>query len=416
PETVRDRETAVTGLRGRLASAVERRSRDGPTGVLLSGGIDSSAVAGVAAELSAGDGAGPRAYSAVFPLHPRADESRLIDSLVTSLRLEGVRIEVEGGSPLGGSLDYLAEYQLPPSSPNLFFWIPLLRRARADGVTALMDGEGGDEVMGTPYYLLGDRVRRGRLADAVGLARRFPGAGENLPLRSVLSVLRDYGLRGALRAGEPRGFRPPPAWLAPSMQSAYLDSEDPWEWARAPGPRWWAQLVRALTSSGGSVLGRDQVRHRSTLVGLEASHPLLDLDLVEYVFSLDPALAFDRHLSRPLLRAAVEGLIPDAVRLRPWKTNLDTVFHSGLETDRAAIERLLGDSRAEVRAYVDPAGVKHELLDAPSAGFASGKQARGIYVWRLATAECWLRAQDDPDAPRRALEDSQPARYAIRPQ
>ena len=199
------------------------------------------------------------------------------------------------------------------------------------------------------------------------------------------------------------------------MRAAYLDSEDPWGWAQGSEPRWWAHLVRSLTSSKGMVLARDQVRHRSALAGLEASHPLLDLDLVEYVLALDPRLAFDRYHSRPVLRAAVNGLIPDVVRLLPWKSTFDAVFHRGLmETDRAALERLLGDGAAEIRAYVDQAAVRRELLENPGTGFASGQQAWAIYAWRLATAECWLRAQRDPQAPARVLGDSGPARYQFR--
>ncbi len=128
-----DPEAAVAGLRRRLAVAVGRRTRDGRAAVLLSGGIDSSAIAGIAAE--AASAASPlRAYSAVFPRQPRADESRLIEATVGDLGIDWVRIAVEEGSPVAGSLEYLREYQLPPSSPNLFFWMPLL--ASGGGRTA----------------------------------------------------------------------------------------------------------------------------------------------------------------------------------------------------------------------------------------------------------------------------------------
>ncbi len=196
------------------------------------------------------------------------------------------------------------------------------------------------------------------------------------------------------------------------MQAAYAGSEDPWGWTRASGPRWWAQLVQALTSSRGSVLGRDQVRQRSALAGIEASHPLLDLDLVEFVLRLDPSLAFDRERTRPVLREAVRGLIPDSLRLRPWKANLDAVFHHGLlETDRELLGRLLAGEKAEVNAYVDPELMRRELLEG---GPGQGEQARAIYLWRLATAECWLRFQSDPEALSQALGSVQPARFEIR--
>ena len=49
--------------------------------------------------------------------------------------------------------------------------------------------------------------------------------------------------------------------------------------ARAGGPRWWAFLTHALTVGVHGFGLFDHVRRRSEQRGIEARHPLFDLDL-----------------------------------------------------------------------------------------------------------------------------------------
>ncbi len=138
---VRTREDTVAELRARLGQAVDRsvRSADGNSGVMLSGGLDSATVASLA-RLGAGR-ARLRAYSATFPGAPSADETALITELSERLGLESHRLAVRGGSSVAGSIEFLEHTQLPPVSPNLFFWQPLLRQAASDGIRVMLDGE-----------------------------------------------------------------------------------------------------------------------------------------------------------------------------------------------------------------------------------------------------------------------------------
>ena len=125
------------------------------------------------------------------------------------------------------------------------------------------------------------------------------------------------------------------------------------------------------------------------MAGLEARHPLLDLDLVELALGLPPELAFDRRFNRPLLRQAMEGLVPDEVRLRPYKSRFDPVLVAAIEKDRRAIERLLLAPTAELRAFVD-ADDLHEVLERTPSD-AAGERERAMKLWTFAMLECWLR-------------------------
>ena len=49
-----------------------------------------------------------------------------------------------------------------------------------------------------------------------------------------------------------------------------------------------------MTNTEGAVVARDHVRRRAAIVGIEARHPLLDIDLVEFMLGIDPEEAYTR--------------------------------------------------------------------------------------------------------------------------
>jgi len=132
------------------------------------------------------------------------------------------------------------------------------------------------------------------------------------------------------------------------------------------------------------------------MAGLEARHPLYDVDVIELVLRLPPELALDPAWSRPLLRRSMAGLMPEHVRRRTDKSSFDTVFHQILAgNDLPVVRRLLSGS-PEVGAYVDAAVLRRELLEGEPAKSPLGLQMWALYAWRAATAECWLRQQENP--------------------
>ena len=110
-------EEAAGAVRERLRTAVARAAATGgDPGVLLSGGLDSGAVAAVLADGGARPGA--RTYSAVFGDQPQGGDGGRVDELVRALGAVPVRAEGRTGPLLGGALEYLAEWELPPLSPT----------------------------------------------------------------------------------------------------------------------------------------------------------------------------------------------------------------------------------------------------------------------------------------------------------
>jgi asparagine synthase (glutamine-hydrolysing) len=403
------RDAAAEAVRAAVSEAVASRVANGESGILLSGGLDSTSVAAVAAGLEEESGR-LRAYSAVFPKHPSMDETPLIELVASHLGLRSRLLPVEAGSMLGPALGYLREWEVPSISPNLLFNLPLLRLAAEEGVSVVLDGQGGDELFGCAPFLIADRVRRGRLAASVRLARRYPGAGPRPSARFVRELLGDFGLKGALPPaahalcrrirGAERYSR---AWFRPEAARLDVETSDAWRWKALEGPRWWAQRADEVTAQRERMGAHDFLRHKSAEAGVRGGHPYFDdVDLVGLVLRLDPELGFDPDLDRPLLRAAMERRLPDLVRLRTHKSYFNALFADCLTgADRPLILELLTAPDAEVNAYVLSDVVRDRLLTTDPS-----RRPRGWAwaLWRLASVECWLRFQADPELLDRLLE------------
>lgn len=385
------RDELAEWLRGEAFAAVARAAGRGKTGVRLSGGLDSAALA--AGLRARPEPAGPAVgLSLVFPDHPETDERELIEATGAHLGLAVEQIPfVPGGELLPAVRRHIERWQVPPGSPNLFLWEPLMARARELGVVRMLDGEGGDELFGTAPGLIAELLRRGRPVRAWRLCGRIPGVGTE-PGRSLrLRAMRRFGLAPLLPDGVRRHRRVRRArgedagsllTEADRIEQAELEYDrDPVE-----GPLWWRGLAAKLTDADTLDVAA-QLRREEVDGGIERRHPFLfDLELVEAVLCIPPELGFDPVRDRPLLRDALTGYVPEAVRRRTAKARFNPLsaeaLHGG-EGER--VLAALAEPGAPVRAYVVGSALDR-LLTGPRSG------VRELQLWRVGIADLWLRS------------------------
>jgi hypothetical protein len=226
-------------------------------------------------------------------------------------------------------------------------------------------------------------------------------------MKVVRWIAREWALKGAaphilhsaLRNARPDHYGA--RWLTEPAARQHGHSADPWAWKTLDGPRWWANLAFEFTEGRVQMSGHDFLRHKSALAGVEGRHPYLeDVDLVSTMLGIPSEASYDDTFDRPLLRRAVEGLVPDSVRLRPEKSYFNALFEEVLtSTDRVALLELLADG-AHVGRYVRLELLRGWIL-APSTRPANWRWI----VWRAAMAECWLRTLEDASFPERATRE-----------
>jgi asparagine synthase (glutamine-hydrolysing) len=410
-------EQLATQVRAALERSVRRRlDADAPIGVLMSGGLDSASVAALCAELGDRE---VHACSATFPDHPSTDESGLIAELRGALGLGGVTAEVRAGGVLASAIEHLAAWEVPVVSWGESWALPLMRAAKEAGVRTMLGGDGGDELFGPRSYLLADRLRGGHPLRALALVRELPGAGPHVPRREMARVFGSLAVIGALPYRAHSALqarltrREAPRWLGSGTIAALIESDDPLAWKRLDGPLWWAQAAHGVSCAieAGGVF--EQQRRRAALAGVEVRNPMLDLDLVELGLRQPPLATLDRRFDRPVLRAAMAGLLPDVSRLRPQKAWFEAwVVDSLAGPDGAAVRQILADPGAELRAYVDQDEMERALF---GGGLRDAEPFRWMWqVWRLLTMELWLRAQASPASPAGLSVPVSPARIEIR--
>ena len=379
-------------LRAEVLRAIERRlpSADG-TGIAMSGGLDSSAVAGLAHSLRPD----VVVYSDVFPSMPEVDESPWIDDVAAFLGVESVRTEVEPQGVLFDLTDFIRSWGVPPESAN-YWGQALLVQAAEDGNTTLFTGEGGDEIFAARDGLIADMLHRGRALKALELTRALPQMLLYPSPRRFAAGFWRLGMQGAF-PWLARGSGDCPRWLGPVVQRELREAVDRDGLRRFDAPTWWADVAYNLTTRVAAVGVPALQRRLGEGVGIRMCSPLLDVDLLEASLRCAPELSFNAVLSKPLLRAVADGVLPDSVRLRRGKTRFVRMVVDGLAgADFDLIARLLSDPAAEVNAYVNRDALRQDLLENRSTGYDEAAADWSFLLYRVVALECWLQQESDP--------------------
>lgn len=376
--------------------AVERAAADlRRPAVQLSGGLDSACVA---AGLAARREDRPLALARTFPDYPEVDETSLIARTPRVSGVDLVALPYSDAPMFPAVAEYIQRWAVPPTSPNLAIWGPLMAAARQRDADGVLDGEGGDEVFGVFPYLIADRVGHGRLRSAWRLCGALPGVGAPVPWRMRLEVLRVYGVSGAAPRRLQRSrrrLRETRAGVGPLVTDAdvpgLLAQDDAWEWKAANGPRWWTQAVDVLLNGAERMEVNGELRRAAIGFGVDRRHPFThDARLVEAILSVAPQLSFDAHRDRPLLRDGLSGLIPEEVRTRHAKSYFNSLsVHALAGGEGAAVLDQISSANAPVREYVRPEAF--ELVSKVTSAQGQNQARLADLLFRMAVIDQWLR-------------------------
>jgi asparagine synthase (glutamine-hydrolysing) len=96
--------------------------------------------------------------------------------------------------------------------------------------------------------------------------------------------------------------------------------------------------------------------------GVETRFPFLDKRLVEYCVAIPGEQKVSQGYTRAVVRRALQGYLPEAIRLRPDKGDLGWSFRGGFDFSRELVERTLESSGPFLSRYLDATRL-HKLRD-----------------------------------------------------
>ncbi len=122
--------------------------------------------------------------------------------------------------------------------------------------------------------------------------------------------------------------------------------------------------------------------------GVEIRHPLFDLPLVEFCLRLPYGLRTDVYWSKPVLRAAMKGILPERVRTRASAGIFAPRIFWAFRHERQLLQRLLLNPVLGDLGCIEPRQVRQAL---DSFDVYGNGQATPLYV--LLSLETWLSAK-----------------------
>ncbi|KAJ6573421.1 putative asparagine synthase [Mycena vulgaris] len=183
-------DSMVATVRSLLVDAVRLRLRsDVPLAVYLSGGIDSSAIAGIAADLlrEKDPGAKLRTFTLVYTENESTDESPIAARTAAHIGAELIKVEA-GETELVGALEECIWHSEQVISSFHGPGKMLLSRAvRSKGYKVVLSGEGADEIF-AGYGWFPPEYLRDRDPSAIGLGLSLPSDAERLELAAEIQT------------------------------------------------------------------------------------------------------------------------------------------------------------------------------------------------------------------------------------
>ena len=375
-------------LRERLRDSVRAHLvSDVPVGVLLSGGVDSSALAALAAEHGR-----VSTFSIGFE-EKSFSEVELARTIARRYGTDHHELVVEPDA--AELLPTIAAAFDEPFADSSALPTYLVSQLAAQHVKVALSGEGGDELFGGYETYVADTLamRTGGAARLLSpLAEALPSGSGRVPL--------DYKLKRFTRAAHLPPLERHYGWkeiFSPDARAELLrpgrrGTEDPLDvyrarWAETEGADTLARLQdvdRAIYLVDDLLVKTDRM---SMAHSLELRVPFLDPVVAELALALPPAARVRGFAKKRLLRSAVEPLVGREIA-RGRKKGFSIPAAAWLRGELEPFAReVLGADRLRRQGYFEPAAVSR-LIDE----HVARREDHSRQLWGLLSFSLWLDA------------------------
>ncbi|WOH68173.1 asparagine synthase (glutamine-hydrolyzing) [Bradyrhizobium sp. BWA-3-5] len=339
-------------LRDLLDDATRLRLRsDVRVGTCLSGGLDSSSIATLAARHYA-LGSNER-FFAITAVSEQASNNEEVYAAEVAARSELNWLRTKPSyQDFASTTETLLEVQEEPfAGPSIMMQYEVMKTARSHGVIVLLDGQGGDEtLLGYHRYYAAWLLDHFRRASVRGFLSAFSDAVRaGISPRRLLMYFFGAGsstLREAFYRWRYTFLRNPD--LPESLRRFARKTRD-------------AQQMQILeiTETNLPMLLRFEDKN-SMRFGIETRLPFLDYRFVEFALSLPTRIKLNKGWAKWPLRAAMQDLLPGSISWRRDKIGFAAPDQLWLNQHSPAMYEKVSNSALLAR-YVDLAAVRKKF-------------------------------------------------------
>jgi asparagine synthase (glutamine-hydrolysing) len=392
---ITSRTTRTESVRVRTAELLEAAVRrhlisDVPVGVMLSGGIDSSAIACIAARDL---GHRLRTYTAGFSAWSKSDERQSARRLATELGTEHHEFDIRPVE-LVNTVEELVRHHSQPFSDAANVPLYLIASEVAGTTKVVLQGDGGDELFGGYRRYAALRFWRALGAVAPGCLRaskliRDSELQSRVKRYATIFMSRDVAETiGRLLTAED-GSMDLSGLIGPDLRGS-VAAQDPFRRYRECQrlvsqhfPTQQLSLIDLMVVLPDIYL--EKVDRATMAASVEVRVPFLDAELVEYVARLDVKYKFPLGRQKWLLKRALRHVVPDYVLNSP-KRGFDVPVGAWLRSD---LRNAFHDYGSSARSS-HPGLLDYPRIDELFRKFEMGHGHLGSLLWKFLNLYVWL--------------------------
>ena len=376
--------SAIEQFTSIFRESVDRRMRsDVSIGTSLSGGLDSSAIVATVTDLAHGRSVNApnnsfNAFTAVFPGFEK-DESEYATAIVRKFGLQHTTINVTADDMVNDWDRFIDHQEEPVSSASAYIQFKIFEKAKQEGITVLLDGQGADETLAGyhKYYkwywqeLFQKRklVASGEIAAArrIGVQERFNHKNilaSLLPDLAAVILERQYLFHALNHDDLTKDF------VKLQSKEAYYTTP---ELSHLNGLLYFNTCVHGLEELL-RYADRNAMAH-----GCEVRLPFLSHQLVEFLFQLPAHFKIRSGWTKWLLRQAMTAKLPGATVWRKDKIGFEPPQKQWMQNKK--LREMIGEARLKL---VNEKILNPGIIDKPVQ--STGAYEKSVDDWRYLTA------------------------------
>ena len=336
----------ITNIKQLILDSVDSHlNADVPAGSCLSGGLDSSSIVSAIRFLK-----GPeQACVTACYKNSKIDESSWAKLVADSVDARWIKTFPSGNELFDDIEDLVYSQDIPFGSTSIYAQYRVMKAAKENGITVMLDGQGGDELFcGYPdyYYVYYDSVLKNSIKELIQESRYI----DNSPLNEELLLKR------IIKAEVFTNARNYPKFIYNYLRKKQLGIKGNYinvkgrfinraKWKTLNG-----LLKDEMNYSSLPVLLRYEDKN-SMRFSIEARTPFADdYLLINYLFSISGAYKIHNGWSKYLLREAMKDIIPHSVKIRVDKVGFTTPEHDWLPKLKPLV---FSSNNANLKDYID---------------------------------------------------------------
>ncbi|MCI5158583.1 MAG: hypothetical protein D3906_09120 [Candidatus Electrothrix sp. AUS1_2] len=354
-----DAEKICTDIEELFLSSLRLRMRsDVPVGSCLSGGLDSSIMIGALFQ-HFDIGSNYAAFTASFPGHP-IDETKYIDNLNRQYNFHNIRTYPDADKAYKSLKNFLYANDEPTTNSSFYSQYEVMRLAKENGVTVLLDGQGGDESFAGYQYFHGFNLY-GLLKQKKGI-RLTSELAMSILRKQHVSVYQTFLFQLLPDLLKKKALLRTLPYIEQDFFHEYIDQSRIYnEFFNVSGLN--QSLVRHFQYKLEHLLRMED--RNSMAFSLEARVPYLDYRLVEYVLGLPENLKIQAGETKYLQKKALGKYTISEILARTDKIGFGTPGDEWMLTDKW--QQLTQKSYADLAERFPNVFKKNESL--PQKGF-----------------------------------------------